>query len=148
MGEVEGDVCDLLYHLVAVELTSVVRCDRFVAVVVAAYEADDGTVGLKHGDRADLADFDISAFALNQGDHRVLARSVHRVDLPVPHTAPSFDFRRTLVDHAFPGKLSPAVVGSVSLPALLACAPQVFPQRTSVLLIRPDPLVDGLMADT
>jgi hypothetical protein len=90
-----------------------------------------------------------AGLALHQADDAMLAGVVahDRVHLPVAGLFACFDLRRSVADHLLSCQTPSAVVLPVSLAPALGRTPQVHPQGAAGLLVPPDVLVDGLVAD-
>ena len=136
----------LLHLFVVMELAAVVGSDRLHPIPLTPEQLDRAPQRLPLGGPGQLADAHQPAPAFDHRHHTGLPPPVHRVDLPVPEPPAALHLRRPLPDHLLSRQATPAVVARVALAPLLARTPQMPPQAPTPHLVRPDPLVDRLVA--
>jgi hypothetical protein len=149
--EVEPDRTDRFDLAIPVELRPVVRRNAPHPPRMPRHQPQQRSVGFGRGAGLEFPDQEVTAFALDQGQHAVaalpLALAHHRVDLPMPRLDPPLDAGRSLPDHPFPGQAPSAVVAPVAFSARLARTPQMLVQAAPSSQIPPDVSVDRLVAD-
>ena len=87
-----------------------------------------------------------SAFTLHHSHHARLSRPVDCVDLPVSKPDTLLNLGRTLPNHLLARQSPPTVIPRIPLTLLFTRPAQVPPQRSTSLLVRPDPALNRLVA--
>ena len=114
-GEVEGNAGGSLELRVVVELGAVVRRDGFESLRMPAHEAHRTAIRMLLGTSSELADHEVTGFAVDDGDEAVLITLADDgVDLPVTDLRAQFGGGRSLADVTFAGETTTAVVGAVA----------------------------------
>ncbi len=148
-GEIELQTDGVLDCGIAMELGAVVGGDGAEVLGVALGQANGAVVELLCGARLELADQDVTGFALDQADDAVLVAVAHDgVDLPMAELAAPGNRGWAFGEMALAGEPAAAVVGAVALAkAALACTPQMLMQVAAAAPVVPNVAVDGLVAD-
>ena len=130
------------------ELCAIVSSDRLNALSMTLDNLEQPGVELVDGSRLELAYEGVSGLSFNQGDDTVPAPlAEHGIDLPVSEGLPGFNVLRAFGDVALSGQAAPAVIGTVTLSALLAGTAKVGIKVTAGFLVGPDVQIDGFVAD-
>ena len=130
----------------AMELGAVVGGDRMDGMRFARHDLAGPLKGLLASCGRQFAQPEQPAFALHHSYDARLSLTVHRIYLPVSYAIASIDLFWPLRDRLLPGSASTVVVPPIPLAPLLAGSTEVPPERSSGLLVRPYPDVDGLVA--
>jgi hypothetical protein len=147
-GEIEFDAGFLLDGFVTMELRAIVSSDRLNALSMTLDNLEQPGIELVDSSRLELAYEGVSGFSFNQGDDTIPAPlAEHGIDLPMSEGFPGFYVLRALRDVALPGQAAPAVIGTVTLSALLEDTAKVGKKVTAGFPVGPDVEVDGFVAD-
>ena len=131
------------------ELRAIVSSDRLNLLSMTLDDFEQPGVELIDGSRFELAYEGVSGLSFNQGDDTVPAPlAKHGVDLPVSEGLPGFNVLWALGDVALPGQAAPAVIGTVTLSALLDGTTKVGIQVAAGFLVGPDVQVNAFVAYT
>ena len=89
--------------------------DGFESLRVPTHETRRTPIGVFLGASSELADHDVTGFAVDDGDEAVLITLADDgVDLPVTDLGAQFGGGRSLTDVPFAGETTTAVVGAVA----------------------------------
>lgn len=147
-GKVEFNAGFSFDGFVTVELRSIVSSDRLNTLSMTCDNLEQPGVELVDGSRFELANEGVSGLSFNQGDDTVSAPlAEHGIDLPVSESLPGFSTLWALGDVALPGQATPAVIGTVTLSALLESPAKAGIKVPTGFHVGPDVQIDGFVAD-
>jgi len=147
-AEIERDTPVFFDGSVAIEFGAIVGGERFKELRGASDQSVQSPVHGGHGAIVELADDGESGAALHEGDDAVRGAMSHDgVDFPMAKHGPVIDVFGAFGDVAFPGEPSPGIVGPVTFSSLFGMAAKMGMQGAAGLLVGPDALVDGFVAD-
>ena len=131
------------------ELRAIVSSDRLNLLSMTIDDFEQPGVELIDGSRFELAYEGVSGLSFNQGNDTVpgpLAKD--GIDLPMSEGLPGFNALWALRDVALPGQAAPAVIGTVTLSALLESPAKAGIKVPTGFHVGPDVQIDGFVADT
>lgn len=147
-SKVELEAMSLLHLFVSMELTAVVSSDGSEPFRMPFNELAQASIGLLHGPGRQLANHHITRLAIHQREDACSILSHDRVDLPVADSGAVGGTVRPSRQRTLACQPAPAVIGPISLPALLAAfAAKQLIQLSSALFVRQQIPVNRLMAD-
>ena len=117
-GEVEAGAGFLFDGRVAMELSSVIGCDRSDSSRLAANKPCCSPVNLRCGSCLEFPEYGVASFSFDEAQQAWFAWADHSIDLPVPDLFSVFDGSGSCGDVSFGSKTSAAIVTSVSFAAL------------------------------
>ena len=131
------------------KLRAIVSSDCLNHLLMTINNTEQPGVELVDGSRLELANEGESGLSFNQGDDTVpTPLSEDGIDLPMSEGLPGFNALGALRDVALPGQAAPAVIGTVTLSALLDGTTKVGIQVAAGFLVGPDVQVNAFVADT
>ena len=147
-GEVKFDSGLLLNGFVAMELRAIVSSDRLDALSMTLDNLEQPGVELVDSSRLELAYEGVSGLSFNQGEDAIPAPlAEHGVDLPVSEGLPGFNVLWALRDVALSCQSAPAVIGTITLSALLEGTAKVGIKVTAGFPVGPDVQIDSFVTD-
>ena len=101
MTKIERYISERLNLSIAMKLTTIVRSDALVAVIVPANEADHRSICFLNCHCRDLSNFNIATHTLYKCDDRVATTPMDRINLPMTELATGFNMLWTFFNRAF-----------------------------------------------
>ena len=127
---------------------AIVSSDRLNLLSMTLDDFEQPGVELIYGSRFELAYEGVSGLSFNQGDDTVSAPLAEDgIDLPMSEGLPGLNALWALGDMAFSGQAAPAVIGTVTLSALLESPAKAGIKVAAGFHVGPDVQIDGFVAD-